>query len=429
MPVVHSLVASLAIPIALTLSSPKIVGGNPLTATIALAAPAPAGGVEVTLTSSNNSVAQFGGRLAPAIGTSQLTIAAGSVSATFPVRTFGVAAPTTVTLKAAVLGGTGTATLTVVPASILSLTAAPASPIGGTGVTGTITLDGAAPPGGATVTVRPALASGPATFPATVTVPANATSTSFAIATTPVGRQTTVSFDAALGASGTPTSATFTLLPPTIGALLVLPPTVVGGGAATARVKLTGKAPLGGFPVSLTSSGAAASVPSTALVPAGTDQVDAPVATTPVPTTQTITLRAARGTTTGGITTTLVDGSSNTVQVGETAPSPGTATATLSVTPPPPPLASFTVRPTTVTGGLNAIATLTASSGVTAPVTVSLTSDHPQLVTVPATTTVPVPPQVRSLTFTTAATTSPVTVTVTATAGAQSITTTLTVVP
>src|SRR5689334_21120871 len=178
MPVVHSLVASLAIPIALTLSSAKVVGGNPLTATIALAAPAPAGGVEVTLTSSDNAVAQFGSRLAPAIGTSQLTIPAGSVSATFPVRTFGVAASTTVTLKAAVLGGTGTAPLVVVSGSIRAITAALTSAIGGTSVSGTITLDGEVPPSGVTATVRPALVPGPATFPATVIVPANATSTS-----------------------------------------------------------------------------------------------------------------------------------------------------------------------------------------------------------------------------------------------------------
>src|SRR5438067_5192846 len=116
----HSLPERATVPLAIAIAPASVVGGNPATATITLGTPAPAGGTEITLTSLTPAVAQFGGRF-QAIGTSQLTIPAGAVSAPFPVRTFGVATRTTVTLRASTLGSTATTTLAVDPASVVSL--------------------------------------------------------------------------------------------------------------------------------------------------------------------------------------------------------------------------------------------------------------------------------------------------------------------
>jgi hypothetical protein len=94
-----------------------------------------------------------------------------------------------------------------------------------------------------------------------------------------------------------------------------------------------------------------------------------------------------------------------------------------------PPIASFTLRPTTVTGGLNVIAQLMLTNGAASPVTVNLTTDHPELISVPATVTV-APSQVPTpFTFHTSATTVRTTVRITASAGTQSIPVTVDVIP
>jgi len=83
------------------------------------------------------------------------------------------------------------------PAPLPALTGialAPSGVAGGQSSTGTVLLDGPAPSGGAMITLSSS--SSAASVPATVTVPAGATSGSFAVATMRVKRTTTVKITA-----------------------------------------------------------------------------------------------------------------------------------------------------------------------------------------------------------------------------------------
>src|SRR6185436_18557147 len=96
-------------------------------------------------------------------------------------------------------------------ATLSTLTVSPSSVVGGQGSTGTVTLTGPAPTGGATVTLssaNPAVAS----VPASVTVAAGATSTSFAVTTSTVASTTLVGISGSY--SGVSRTATLTVTPP-----------------------------------------------------------------------------------------------------------------------------------------------------------------------------------------------------------------------
>lgn len=179
----------------------SVVGGAQAQGTLTLGGPAPAGGASVALTSSDPAEAYFAG---PTV-----TIPAGSSTARFTVSTVGVPGSSPVTISAAWNGVAQTATLTVVPPYALSgLTVSPASQFGGSVAQGTVTLTGPAD-SNATVSLtssNPAAAS----VPATVQVPAGATSASFSITTQPVTTDTPVVVTAALG--GVTFDSTITVL-------------------------------------------------------------------------------------------------------------------------------------------------------------------------------------------------------------------------
>ncbi|HWM43315.1 MAG TPA: PIG-L family deacetylase, partial [Burkholderiales bacterium] len=171
----------------LAVSPASVTGGGTATGTATLSAAAPAGGAQVAL-SSNNGAASV-----PA----SVTIPAGATSATFSVTTSAVGAPASVTISGSYGGATQTAALTVTPAVISSLVMSPSSVAGGTPASGTVTLSGPAPAGGAQV----ALSSNNAAVivPPSVTVAAGATSASFNAATTPVAAPTTVTISGSYG--------------------------------------------------------------------------------------------------------------------------------------------------------------------------------------------------------------------------------------
>src|SRR3989441_1086969 len=158
----------------LSLSS-TATGGTSLAGELMLNATAPAGGAVVTLSSRHPAVAAV-----PA----SVTVAAGTMAQLFTVSTSVVATSTAVTISGAYGGVTKSAVLTVTPPppSVSSVSLNPASVIGGTASTGTVTLSAAAPAGGAAVALsssNPAIA----TVPASVTVPAGATSATFTAST------------------------------------------------------------------------------------------------------------------------------------------------------------------------------------------------------------------------------------------------------
>jgi hypothetical protein len=161
----------------LSLNPSTVVGGNPSTGTVYLTAPAQSGGFTVQLSSSNPSVASV---------PSSVTVPQGQTSANFTVTTTPVTSQTNVTITASAQGVTRQATLTVTPqpsVTLQSLTISPSWVFGGSNATGTVTLTGPAPAGGAVVQLRSSNTSA-ATVPSSVTVPAGQTRASFTIRTT-----------------------------------------------------------------------------------------------------------------------------------------------------------------------------------------------------------------------------------------------------
>lgn len=157
----------------ITTSSTFPLGGTQLTGTVTLGGPAPAGGAIVAL-SSNNPVAFF-----PNGNT--VTIPAGLASATFPIATKIVIAPSAVTLTASYHATQLAANFTIVPSfNLVSVSVAPARIIGmfgGDAAVGTVTLSGLASDN---VVVQLTSANPAAlTVPATVLVPPGSMSATF----------------------------------------------------------------------------------------------------------------------------------------------------------------------------------------------------------------------------------------------------------
>lgn len=163
---------------------------------------------------------------------------------------------------------------------LLALAVAPGSVTGGTNATGTVTLDRAAPTGGAVVSLstgNPAAA----TVPAGVTVAAGATSATFAVTSKPVAA--TASVDVTASYRGVGRTASLAVQPPVLSGLTLTPSSVTGGcGTSTGKVTLSGKAPAGGLVVSLTNANPAAAVPSSVAVAAGASSASFSIPTTAV---------------------------------------------------------------------------------------------------------------------------------------------------
>jgi hypothetical protein len=189
------------------------------------------------------------------------------------------------------------------------------------------------------------------------------------------------------------------------------PSSVVGGTTSSLTVSLTAAAPSGGAVVALASNAAAATVPATLTVPAGSSAGSATVSTSGVSATSTATVTA----TYAGVS----------------------RSATLTVTPAPAPdepavaLAGVSISPSTLQGGgsISLTVTLTAPAP-SAGAPVAVTSSHPALVPVQTPVTVPAgvdsrvvfPPQTQPVTTST-------TVTVTAAYGGATRTATVTLTP
>jgi hypothetical protein len=258
-----------SVPASLTLSSlalntASVTGGNSSTGTVTLSGPAPSGGAQVALSSSNTTTARV---------PSSVTVAAGATSATFTVSTSAVAASTPVTISAAYGGVTLTASITVTAAPNYALSASPTSLSITQGTSGTSTV---------TVTPQNGFSSGvslsASTLPSGVTAsfsPNHATTTStlmLAASNTATTGTVTVTITGTSGTLTHTTSITLTVTPPplpTVSSLTLSPSSVFGGFQSTGTVTLSGPAPAGGAQVTLSSSSGAAGVPASVTVPAG----------------------------------------------------------------------------------------------------------------------------------------------------------------
>jgi hypothetical protein len=230
----------------------------------------------VTLTNSGSAVLQIGGISVSGnfsqTNTCPATLAGGSVCAI--TVTFAPAGAGTVTGTLTIvdnapgspqtvnLSGTGVAIYAVLSLSKNTVYG------GNTLANNTVSLTGAAPPGGAAIALsssNPAIAS----VPASVTIPAGSTvSPPFSVTTTGVASQTSITLSATYDA--VTSNASLIVYPAALESLIVSPASVTGGLSTTANlVHLNGQAPARGAVVSLSSSNpAVASVPASVSVPA-----------------------------------------------------------------------------------------------------------------------------------------------------------------
>ena len=198
-----------------------------------------------------------------------VTVAAGATAATFTVATRTVTVGT-IAMITATYDGISKQVGLVVNTLLGSLTFNPSVLIGGADSTGTVTLNSAAPPGGAVVTLTSSNAA--ATVPVSVTVAAGATTKNFAVTTSMVTVPTAVTITATY--NGVARTATLTVNPAggpaTLAGVAMNPATVIYGANSTGTVTLTSAAPAGGAVIVLTATNTSGfTVPASVTVPVG----------------------------------------------------------------------------------------------------------------------------------------------------------------
>ena len=202
--------------------------------------------------------------------TPSITIQEGRRSATFYIFTMPVAVTRPVQIAAGLLGSRAFATLIVHTPVPTSLSICPQTVIGGSPATGTVTISGPAPPEGLNVS----LSSGnpAAIVPTSFTIQPGKTYGSFQIQTISVGSSQTASITATY--EGAAASALLRISSLMVSSVALAPASVTGGGVSKCTVALTGPAPPGGASVVLSNSNpSAATVPSSVVVPGGSNSV------------------------------------------------------------------------------------------------------------------------------------------------------------
>jgi len=262
----------------------SVQGGQSVTGTLSMSGPVGLAGGTVNLTSSNPNVVQVPGTVALSFGNS---------SASLNVTTTGVTSQQSATITAAFANSTATATLLVNPAITIALS--PAAVVGGTPVTGTISLAQAP-----TANARVSLASSDskaASVPASVIVLAGQLSATFTVSTSNVTAPVAIVITASYAAANS--SSTLTINPaglPTPVSLTLNPATVTGGNTSTGTVTISAPAPAAGLVVNLsTNNPFVARIPSFVVVTSGQTVATFTVTTPALSASQTATITASAG--------------------------------------------------------------------------------------------------------------------------------------
>lgn len=246
--------------------NPLVVGGKTTTIGIELWGLAGPSGLTVKL-SSNDVLA---------VPQSTVTIPYRHPSGAGYVYTKPVAVKTVVTISASARGKTLTTNITLVPPSTTSVTLSKTSIVGGNAETGTVHLNGIAPPNGMLVFL--ASSSSLATTPLSVRVPAGYASAAFLIRTSGVSASKAVTITAATTILDKVT-ATLTLDPAALSINTLSQSAAKGGYPVTWTIYLNGAAPPGGFVLDLSSDNTAAQVPHTVTIPQGATSTKVTVVT------------------------------------------------------------------------------------------------------------------------------------------------------
>lgn len=332
---------------ALAATSGTIATSTSGTGTVTLDAPAPRGGLLVTLSSTSPQIAAVPG---------SVTIPEAQQSAPFTIT---AVAPGSALIIAAVSGAAPRSISVTVAQKLaivsLSFTPPNAAPAGT--VTGTVTLNAAS--GGGTAITLSSDTPQVAAVPGSITIPAGQTSGSFNVTT---GNAGTATITASL--EGSPGQTAVLAVTPilALAALALNPSSVMAGESATGTVTLTGPAPNGGASIALASTDpqVATVQSSITIVPGGSSA-----------------------------SFTVTAGAVGNATISATLTGSPVQTAGLTVTPAPA-LVSLAIDSSTAVSG--AQVTTTVSLNIPAPdggTTVALSSDASQVVSVPGSVTVP----------------------------------------
>ncbi len=240
-----------------------------------------------------------------------VNFARGQKSATFRLTTGPEAASVTrrVTANRAAQGNYSaqqvSGTIFVDASNVTSLTLTPNAVDGGSSSVGRVTISAPAPSGGTIVRLSSSNTTA-ATVPASLTVPAGATSAQFTVSTKPNAAQLVSIIRAYRGTLGTP-SYSFKTAQITVRKLdftFTLNPVELVGGLATSTgtVTLSGRAPAGGIKATLTNSNpSAASMPASVTVAAGQTSATFLIRTSLVESDTTAIIRAQIGSAVKGV--------------------------------------------------------------------------------------------------------------------------------
>ena len=299
------------------------------------------GRVSIASLSANDQTYQVTSSHPSIVSNNAVTIPAGSPHAGFIVITNSVQVPTVVTLSASGGGVTLSIPFPVYPTgtapSLSTITVNPSSVMGGSAVEGFVNLNSMAPAGGLVVLLSDN--SPTVTVPASVTVPAGATSRSFTVNTSAVSADTTATIS---GTLGTTQSAALKVTPgatgPFLASVVVNPPNLVGGTGATGIVRLSAAASVNGAVVSLFRDSSAVSIPVSVTVPADNIAAIFPVTSSAVTAPTAVSVSGEFG------------GRVELARLNLTAPATG------------PVVSAVTLNPTRVVGGDPSTATVTMSA-------------------------------------------------------------------
>jgi hypothetical protein len=348
-------------------------GGNTAHARVMLDNPAPAGGAVVSISTDIPQVNMPATTVTVPAGRTDATI---SNIATGPVPNNGVSVGIIGDLFAGFANGRGQNSFGVLPI-LYGTSLSNESVVGGTSVNATVTLQSAAPPGGTTVRLVSS-DSNIVTPPPNVFIPAGATDVDFTIPTSAVSVATRVIIETGTDVDGNRAPQTWLTVtppgspppPPSLSSLTLSSSTVLSGGTITGTLRLTSPAPAGGAVVTLQGSmEGQVIVPASVTIPAGS--IDATFTTTPAPETpfpRWVFIQGHYGTSGG-----------SQARILEIDPAPGPAT-----------LLAIGPASQDVIGGNSGRASVALV--IPAPAgggTVSLTTDNPSIIHVPASVTIP----------------------------------------
>lgn len=275
-------------------------GGNPLRVWVELDGAAPPDGAVVLLSNSHPSLAAIPGFL---------KVPEGATSISVDSELAAVSEPAEITVRASYASGNGpcgppgcVAQLPVLPphvALVGGIALTPPSVLGGSAVSGEITLTGAAPSQGWEVRLS---STGPVVAPALVTVPQGSRRMSFTVTTNPVASRSDATIVAEIPhipwyyPNPNP-QATLRIDPPALQDLVIEPSTAsYQSDSVEGRVSLTGPAPSGlSVPLSWAST-EAATVPERVMFEEGATTATFPVTLKPVTAPTQFTLSAFLGT-------------------------------------------------------------------------------------------------------------------------------------